>query len=89
MIALNQHVIILIMATILIRDVPEEIHAALVLQAEKNRRSKEKQALFLIEGGLRGVKPATDTLAEAAKIRAQCVREVSMEEILKWTEEAH
>jgi ribosomal protein S18 acetylase RimI-like enzyme len=29
------------------------------------------------------------TLAEAAKIRAQCVREVSLEEILKWTEEAH
>ncbi len=77
------------MATILIRDVPEEIHAALVLQAEKNRRSKEKQALFLIEGGLRGVKPAKDTLAEAAKIRAQCEREVSIEEVLKWTEEAH
>lgn len=77
------------MATILIRDVPEDIHDALILQADKNCRSKEQEALFLIKGGLRGEKPAKDTLAEVSKIRTQCVREVSMEEVLKWTEEAH
>jgi plasmid stability protein len=77
------------MATLLIRDVPDEVHAALLAQAERSRRSKEKHALFLIEGGLRGQKPVKQTLAEAAKLRANCKRPVKMAEILKWTEEAH
>jgi plasmid stability protein len=77
------------MATLLIRDVPDEINAALLAQAGRNRRSKEKHALFLIEGGLRGQRPVKQTLAEAAKLRAKCKRPVTMAEILKWTEEAH
>jgi len=77
------------MATLLIRDVPDEVNSALLAQAERNRRSKEKHALFLIEGGLRGNKPVKQTLAEAAKLRANCKRPATMAEVLKWTEEAH
>jgi hypothetical protein len=40
------------MPDILIRDVPEEIVAELAQAAERNRRSREKHALFLIEQGL-------------------------------------
>ena len=84
-----QSAIILVMATLTIRDVPDELNAALVRAAEKNRRSKEKHALFLIEGGVLGRKPLKQTLAEAAALRAQCKRTVTMAEILQFTEEAH
>lgn len=77
------------MATLLIRDVPDEVHAALLAQAERNRRSMEKHALFLIEGGLRGNRPVKQMLAEAAKLRNQSKRTVTMNEVLKWTGEAH
>jgi plasmid stability protein len=77
------------MATLLIRDVPDEVNAALLAQAGRSRRSKEKHALFLIEGGLREQRPVKQTLAKAAKLRANCKRPVTMAEILKWTEETH
>ena len=77
------------MATLTIRDVPDELNLALIRAAEKNRRSKEKHALFLIEGGVMGRKPLKQTLTEAAALRAQCKRTVSMTEILQFTEAAH
>ena len=77
------------MATILIRDVPNEVHSALVAQAGQNRRSKEKHALFLIEGGLRQQRPAAQILAEATRQRAHCKRVTPINEILNWTGEAH
>lgn len=77
------------MATLLIRDVPDDVNASLIAQAERNRRSKEKHALFLIEGGLRNARPVGQTLAEAAKLRARCRRPATMNEILKWTQEDH
>ena len=55
-------VINLIMKTLLIRDVPDEVHELLVSEAERNRRSKEKQALYLIETSL-ATRPA-DTCSE-------------------------
>jgi plasmid stability protein len=77
------------MATILIRDMPEEVHAALALQAEKSRRSKEKQALYLIETGLRRKMPAHEVLARARRLHKQCQGETSIKDILTATEEAH
>jgi plasmid stability protein len=77
------------MASILIRDLPKDVHASLVLEAEKNRRSKEKQALFLIETGLRRRRPAQDVLSTARRLHRQCASETTMKEILKYTEEAH
>jgi len=38
-----------VMATLTIRDLPDSLDAALTKCAEKNRRSKEKQALYLLE----------------------------------------
>ncbi len=40
------------MKTLLIREVPDAVHDSLIAAAEKNRRSKEKQALHLIETAL-------------------------------------
>lgn len=40
------------MADILIRNVPDDLVAKLAQEAERSRRSREKQALFLIEQGL-------------------------------------
>ena len=77
------------MATILIRDIPEEVHSALVLQAEKSRRSKEKQALYLIETGLRQKMPAQEVLARARRLHDQCKGKTAMKDILAATEEAH
>ena len=77
------------MATILIRDMPDEVHSALVIQAEKSRRSKEKQALFLIETGLRRNLPAHEVLARARRLHRQCKSETTIKEILAATEEAH
>jgi plasmid stability protein len=40
------------MKTLLIREIPDDVHDSLVLEAENNRRSKEKHALFLLEAAL-------------------------------------
>ena len=77
------------MATILIRDMPDEVHSALVIQAEKSRRSKEKQALFLIETGLRRRLLALEVLKRARRLHAQCKDKTTIQEILAATEEAH
>jgi hypothetical protein len=77
------------MASIIIRDIPENVHASLKAQAEKNRRSKEKQALFLIETGLRRRRPAQEILAEARKLRQQCTGTLTLEEIMEATEAEH
>ena len=77
------------MATILIRDMPEEVHSSLKAQAEKNRRSKEKQALYLIETGLRRKLPAPEVLARARRLHAQCKEGTTIKDILAATEEAH
>ena len=40
------------MKTLLIREMPDEVHDILIAEAERNRRSKEKQALFILERAL-------------------------------------
>jgi len=59
------------------------------MSAQAARRSKEKQALFLIESGLRRKKPLTEVLEEARQIHKQFKEPVSMADVLKWTEAAH
>ncbi len=77
------------MGTILIREVPEAIHTALQLEAEKSRRSTEKQALYLIETGLRRRMPAREVLARARRLHARCKETTSIKAILAATEGAH
>ena len=77
------------MATILIRDVSAAVHKALIREAEQSRRSKEKQALILLERALTRKAALPRTLAAAARIRRQCNREISLQEILKATESNH
>ena len=77
------------MATLLIRNVPDELHKQLVAAAERERRSKEKQALVLLERALAIRRLPNNTLKAARKIRAQFKREVSMKEILAATEAQH
>ena len=73
--------------TMLIRDMPDEIHARLVAEAEQNRRSTEKHALYLIEGGLLNRRPLAERQAAAKRIQAQFKREVTMKEIIAATKE--
>ena len=68
---------------------PEEVHASLAVQAEKSRRSKEKQALYLIETGLRRKMPAHEVLARARRLHKRCKGEASIKDILTATEGAH
>jgi len=77
------------MSDVLIRDVPEPVHSALVSAAEKNRRSKEKQALWLIETGLRRKPPVDEVLSQARKLRGECKRQTPMADVLKFTEADH
>jgi plasmid stability protein len=77
------------MASIIIRDMPEEVHTALKAQAEQNRRSKEKQALYLIETGLRRKMPIQEALAQARRLHDQFRRRTSIRAILAATEETH
>lgn len=42
------------MKTLLIREVPDAVHDSLVAEAERHQRSKEDQALYLIETALGG-----------------------------------
>jgi hypothetical protein len=65
------------------------VHDRLAASAQTARRSKEKQALFILEQAL-GKPPKPDnTLAEARKLHAQFKRDVSMDEILAATEAEH
>jgi len=77
------------MATILIRDMPEDVHSSLVFQAEKSQRSKEKQALYLIESGLRRKMPAEEVLVRARRLHDQCQGETAIKDILTATEKVH
>lgn len=45
------------MAAILIRDVPEELHRRLQDEAKRHRRSMSKQALILLERGMKSQPP--------------------------------
>lgn len=53
------------MSDLLIRGIPDEINAKLVSEAAANRRSREKQALRLIEQGLRA--PVFESAGEIAE----------------------
>lgn len=78
------------MATLVIRDIPDELNAELAEDAARNHRSKEKQALHLLKTGLR--KPRTsveETLTRFKALHRQMKRPVSMEEILEATEADH
>ena len=77
------------MPTILIRDMPEEVHASLKAQAHKNRRSAEKQALYLIETSLQRRPPTEHVLAAARKLHARCAGTATLKEILQATEADH
>ncbi len=77
------------MPDLLIRDIPKEISDAVAELAKRERRSKEKQALVLIERGL-ALKPQPQGVLKLAKgIRSRFKRSVSLEDILSATEEPH
>jgi hypothetical protein len=45
------------MASLLIKDIPHEVHAWLKREAEKNRRSMTQQAIVLFEERMRHFQP--------------------------------
>jgi hypothetical protein len=74
-------------ATLLIRQVPETLNRRLSRAAEKDHRSKEKQALAILAQNLRERPDAEQMIAEAKKLHRQFKRKVTMKEILEATEE--
>lgn len=58
------------MATLVIKNFPEELHARLKLQAEHHRRSLTKEAVELIESGLAAGTGSTRPLPEPVKLRS-------------------
>jgi plasmid stability protein len=76
--------------TLLIRDLPDDVARQLEASAKAARRSKEKQAMFLIETGLRRKRNPAELREEAKKIHSQFKgAPVSMADVLKWTEAEH
>jgi hypothetical protein len=75
------------MATLIIRNVPPEVDAMLKDEARKQRRSGEKQALYLIERGL--ARRVVHDPKALARIQATQTRRITTAEILAATEEAH
>jgi hypothetical protein len=68
------------MKTLVIPDIPDEVHDSLVLEAKHSQRSKEKHALFLIESALSG--RAADTCGELAdRIWAEPAPDVEVQAI--------
>lgn len=68
------------MADLLIRDIPDELNEALASVAEQNHRSREKQALVLLESVL--VNGPADTCGELAdRIWAEPAPEVDVKVI--------
>lgn len=45
------------MATLVIKNLPDELHARLREQAQRNHRSVSKEVVSLIESGLQAVRP--------------------------------
>ena len=73
--------------TLLIRDLPDDIAKQLEASARAARRSKEKQAMFLIETALRRRRKPAELREDAIKIHAQFKgKPAKMTDILKWTE---
>jgi len=77
------------MPTLVIRDVSPELDAELTELAERNRRSKEKQALFLLQTGIRRVRTHEEVLADVNRTASKIKGKITMEETLKFTEAHH
>jgi hypothetical protein len=57
------------MATLVIKNLPEELHAALKARAERNRRSLTKEAVTLIETALAAGPRAVPALPPPIKLK--------------------
>jgi plasmid stability protein len=85
------------MSNIVVRDVPEELHASLKKQAKRHHRSVTKEVVSLIEAGVRNAEgdahaapaqPAPDYAEILAAIRDGCfARFRSLEEVNAYVDE--
>lgn len=77
------------MPSLLIRDIPRKLDAELAALAERNRRSKEKQALFLIQTGIRRIRTHEEVMRDVNRVAPKVRGKITMEEVLKFTEVPH
>jgi plasmid stability protein len=68
----------IIMSTLVIKNLPDELHARLREQAERNRRSVTKEAVTLIERGLASARVAPE-LPRPLKLKGGPVTERELE----------
>jgi len=59
------------MATLTIKNLPDEIYAALTRTANRNRRSINSEAIVQLEHSLNEQKSAEETIERARKLRAK------------------
>jgi plasmid stability protein len=52
------------MSNIVVRDIPEDLHASLKQQAKRHHRSVTKEVVSLIEAGVREAEPGAYTVPE-------------------------
>lgn len=76
------------MATMTIRNIPDDLYAAFKLRAQKNRRSLNSEAIFWLEQAVAQQRPDPEEILENARI----VREtlgiyVTSDEIVKAIDE--
>ena len=71
------------MSTLVIKNLPEALHARLKEQAERNRRSVTQEAISLIETGIT-VPRLAPTLAPPVKLKGGAM---TTEDILAWVGE--
>ena len=72
------------MSTLVIKNLPDRLHARLKAQAEHNRRSVTQEAISLIEAGIT-VPRLAPTLPPPLKLKGGPVR---TEEIESWIDES-
>lgn len=72
------------MATLVIKNFPDELHAALKLHAERHRRSVTKEAVTLIESALATGPRAVPVLPPPIKVKGGLL---TTAEIERWISE--
>ncbi len=59
------------MPTLVIKNLSEQLHAKLKLQAQRHRRSLTKEALTLLEQGVVQAPPASPRLPEPVRLKGR------------------
>jgi len=72
------------MATLVIKNLPDELHIELKLRAQRHHRSLAREALTLIEQGMAGIPQLTDPLPEPVTLPGGPITIEEIEAAINW-----